>query len=87
MESLAILAAVIMLAIVVLGGISLIAVFRRPKSSSSRGLFTAMHIASIFAGGWLMSLPIGMGARFLGLIVFAAGCVGLLRIFRGTSQS
>lgn len=87
MESLAILAAVIMLAIVVLGGISLIAVFRRPKSSSSRGLFTAMHIASIFAGGWLMSLPIGMGARFLGLIVFAAGCVGLLRIFRGTPRS
>ena len=87
MESLAILAAVIMLAIVVLGGISLIAVFRRPKSSSSRGLFTAMHIASIFAGGWLMSLPIGMGARFLGLIVFAAGCVGLLRIFRGSSRS
>ena len=87
MESLVILAAVIMLAIVVLGGISLIAVFRRPKSSSSRGLFTAMHIASIFAGGWLMSLPIGMGARFLGLIVFAAGCVGLLRIFRGSSRS
>ena len=87
MESLAILAAVIMLAIVVLGVISLIAVFRRPKSSGSRGLFTAMHIASIFAGGWLMSLPIGMGARFLGLIVFAAGCVGLLRIFRGSSRS
>ena len=87
MESLAILAAVIMLAIVVLGGISLIAVFRRPKSSSSRGLFTAMHIASIFAGGWLMSLPVGIGARFLGLLVFAAGCVGLLRIFRGTSRS
>ena len=87
MESLAILAAVIMLAIVVLGGISLIAVFRRPKSSSSRGLFTAMHIASIFAGGWLMALPVGIGARFLGLIVFAAGCVGLLRIFRRMSRS
>jgi len=46
-----------------------------------------MHIASIFAGGWLMSLPVGIGARFLGLIVFAAGCVGLLRIFRGPSRS
>ena len=87
MESLAILAAVIMLAIVVLGVISLIAVFGRPKSSGSRGLFTAMHIASIFAGGWLMSLPVGIGARFLGLIVFAAGCVGLLRILRGSSRS
>lgn len=87
MESLAILAAVIMLAIVVLGVISLIAVFGRPKSSGSRGLFTAMHIASIFAGGWLMALPVGIGARFLGLIVFAAGCVGLLRIFRGSSRS
>ena len=87
MESLAILAAIIMLAIVVLGVISLIAVFRRPKSSGSRGLFTAMHIASIFAGGWLMSLPVGIGARFLGLIVFAAGCVGLLRILRGSSRS
>ena len=87
MESLAILASVILLVIVALGVISLIAVFRRPKSSGSRGLFTAMHLASIFAGGWLMSLPVGIGARFLGLIVFAAGCVGLLRIFRGTSQS
>ncbi len=87
MESLAILAAVIMLAIVVLGVISLIAVFRKPKSSGSRGLFTAMHIASVFAGGWLMLLPVGIGARFLGLIVFAAGCIGLLRIFRGRSRS
>ena len=87
MESLAILAAVIMLAIVVLGVISLIAVFGRPKSSGSRGLFTAMHIASIFAGGWLMALPVGIGARVLGLIVFAAGCVGLLRILRGSSRS
>ena len=87
MESLALLAAVIMLVMILLGVISLIAVFRRPKSSGSRGLFAAMHIASIFADGWLMSLPVGIGARFLGLIVFAAGCVGLLRIFRGSSQS
>jgi hypothetical protein len=87
MESLAILASVILLAIVVLGVISLIAVFRRPKSSGARGFFIAMHIASIFSGGWLMSLPVGIGARFLGLIVLAAGCVGLLRIFRGSSRS
>jgi len=87
MESLALLAAVIMLVIILLGVISLIAVFRRPKSSVSRGLFTVMHVASIFVGGWLMALPIGIGARLLGLIVFAAGCVGLLRIFRGSSRS
>jgi len=87
MESLALLAAVIMLVIILLGVISLIAVFRRPKSSVSRGLFTVMHVASIFVGGWLMALPIGIGARLLGLIVFAAGCVGLLRIFRRTSRS
>ena len=87
MESLAILASVILLVIVALGVISLFAVLRRPKSSGSRGIFTVLHIGSIFSGGWLMSLHIGIGARFLGLIVFAAGCVGLLRIFRGTSQS
>ena len=87
MESLAILASVILLVIVVLGVISLFAVFRKPRSSGSRGFFIAMHIASIFAGGWMMSLPVGIGARLLGLLVFAAGCVGLLRIFRGTSQS
>ena len=87
MESLALLAAVIMLVMILLGIVSLIAVFRRPKSSGGRGFFIAMHIASIFAGGWLMSLPVGVGARFLGLIVFAAGCVGLLRIFRGSSRS
>ncbi len=87
MESLAILAAVIMLVIVVLGVISLFAVFRKPRSSGSRGFFIAMHVASIFAGGWLMALPVGIGARFLGLIVFSAGCVGLLRIFRGLSRS
>jgi hypothetical protein len=34
-----------------------------------------------------MLLPVGIGARFLGLIVFAAGCIGLLRIFRGRSRS
>ena len=87
MESLALLAAVIMLVIVVLGVISLFAVFRKPKTSGSRGIFTALHIASVFAGGWLISLHIGIGARIIGLIVFAAGCVGLLRIFRGASQS
>ena len=87
MESLAILASVILLVIVVLGVISLFAVFRKPRSSGSRGFFIAMHIASIFAGGWMMSLPVGVGARLLGLLVFAAGCVGLLRIFRGTSRS
>jgi hypothetical protein len=87
MESLALLAAVIMLVIILLGVISLIAVFRRPKSSISRGLFTVMHVASIFAGGWLMALPVGIGARLLGLIVFTAGCVGLLRVFRRSSPS
>lgn len=87
MESLALLVAVIMLVLVLIGVISLIAVFRKPKTSGSRGLFTAIHIASIFAGGWLMSLPVGIGARCLGLIVFATGCVGLLRIFRGMSRS
>ena len=55
MESLAIFAAVIMLVIVVLGLISLVVVFRKPKSSATRMLFVIMHIASVFAGGWLMS--------------------------------
>ena len=87
MESLAILAAVIMLAIVVLGVISLFAVFRKPKTSGSRGIFTVLHIASVFAGGWLMSLHIGIGARIIGFAVCAAGCIGLLRIFRGTSRA
>ena len=87
MESLAVLAAVIMLVIVVLGVISLFAVFRKPKSSGSRGFFIAMHIASIFTGGWLMSLHIGIGARIIGFAVCAAGCVGLLRVFRNPSRS
>lgn len=87
MESLAILAAVIMLVIVVLGVISLFAVFRKPKTSSSRGIFVVLHIASVFAGGWLMSLQIGIGARIIGFAVCAAGCIGLLRIFRGTARS
>ena len=87
MKSLAILAAVIMLVIVVLGVISLVAVFRKPKTSRTRMLFVTMHIASIFAGGWLMSLPIGIGARIIGFAVCAAGCVGLLRVFRNPSRS
>jgi hypothetical protein len=49
-------------------------------------LFVTMHIASIFAGGWLMSLPIGIGARIIGFAVCAAGCVGLLRIFKSPSR-
>ena len=87
MESLALLAAVIVLVIVVLGVISLLAVLRKPKTSGSRGIFTVLHTASVFAGGWLMSLHIGIGARIIGFAVCAAGCVGLLRIFRGTPRS
>ena len=86
MKSLAILAAVILLVIVVLGVISLVVVFRKPKTSRTRILFVTMHIASIFAGGWLMSLPIGIGARIIGFAVCAAGCVGLLRIFKSPSR-
>ena len=87
MESLAIFAAVIMLVIVVLGLISLVVVFRKPKSSATRMLFAIMHIASVFAGGWLMSLHIGIGARVIGFAVCAAGCVGLLRVFRSAPRS
>ena len=87
MESLAILAAVILLVIVVLCVISLVVVFRKPKSSATRMLFAFMHIASVFAGGWLMSLHIGIGARVIGFAVCAAGCVGLLRVFRSASRS
>jgi hypothetical protein len=50
-------------------------------------LFAIMHIASVFAGGWLMSLHIGIGARVIGFAVCAAGCVGLLRVFRSASRS
>lgn len=87
MESLALTAAIIMLVIIVLGVISLFAVFRKPKTSRARILFATMHIASVFAGGWLMSLQIGIGARVIGLVVFASGCLGLLRIVKSTSQS
>jgi hypothetical protein len=86
MKSLAILAAVIMLVIVVLGVVSLFAVFRKPKTSRTRILFATMHIASVFAGGWLMSLHIGIGARVIGFAVCAAGCVGLLRVFQSASR-
>jgi hypothetical protein len=50
-------------------------------------LFAIMHIASVFAGGWLMSLHIGIGARVIGFAVCAAGCVGLLRVFRSAPRS
>jgi hypothetical protein len=46
-----------------------------------------LHIASVFSGGWLMSLHIGIGARVIGFAVCAAGCIGLLRVFRNPSRS
>lgn len=82
MESLALLVAIIVLGIIILGIISLFAVFRTPKNSFARFFFTVMHCAAIFAGGWLMLLRVGVGARLIGLLVFAAGCIGLLRLFK-----
>ena len=75
-------AAIIMLAIMTLGVFSLIVVLRSPKRQSTKIVATIVGSFTVVAGGWLMLLEVGRGARLIGMIAAATGVLALLRMWR-----
>ena len=82
MESLAMAAAVVMLAIMISGVVAAIVVVRRPRSTGGKALATVVSLPALFLGGWMWQLDVGMGARLIGLVVFVAGAAALVRVWR-----
>lgn len=82
MESLALLVSVILLAILLLGGLSFITVIRTPRSQVGRALAFVIGVAAVLSGAWLALLRVGIGARVFGALVFSFGAISLLRIIR-----
>ena len=70
-------AAIIMLAIMTLGVFSLIVALRSPKRQSTKIVATIFGSFTVVAGGWLMLLEVGRGARLIGMIVTASGVLAL----------
>ncbi len=75
-------AAIVMLAIMTLGVFSLIVALRSPKRQSTKIVATIVGSFTVVAGGWLMLLEVGRGARLIGMIVAATGVLALLRMWR-----
>ena len=82
MESLALAAAIIVLTIIVVGLLSVFTLVRTPKSTAGRSVTLAVNAMGIIAGGWLASLDIGLGGRFIGVAVLAASAVSATRVLR-----
>ncbi|MGA1362785.1 MAG: hypothetical protein ACO36A_07670 [Ilumatobacteraceae bacterium] len=82
MESLAMAAAVVMLAILLSGVVAALVVVRRPRSTAGRALATVVSLPALFMGGWMWLLDVGIGARLIGLVVFIAGTAALVRTWR-----
>jgi len=75
-------AAIVMLAIMTLGVFSLIVALRSPERQSTKIVATIFSSLAVVAGGWLMLLEVGIGARLIGMIVTATGVLALLRMWR-----
>lgn len=82
MESLALAAAVIVLTIVLLGGVSLVAAVRPPRRQSLRIVVSIPAAGAVIAGAWLASIEIGIGGRFIGAVVAGSGLSALIRTWR-----
>ena len=74
-----------MIAVVVSGIIAVVVVRRRPRTRGGRVLATLSAVPALLLGGWMWSLDVGTGARFIGFLVFAAGVVAAFRVLRGHS--
>ena len=79
MESLAMVAALVVLAIIVLGIVTAFVAWSNPKRAWSRSLGVLVSVPGIIAGVWLALLDVGIGARAIGGVVFALGTTALLR--------
>ncbi|MBJ7397455.1 MAG: hypothetical protein JHD29_01770 [Ilumatobacteraceae bacterium] len=82
MESLARLVAIIMLSIIGAGIGAFFLGRRKPKNIATKILGSIVGVFAVCSGSWLALLPIGIGARLLGLLVAIAGARQLLKIFR-----
>ena len=83
MESLAVLAAVILLCIVTFGVVALVIAFRSPEKTWARVVATVAVTPAVIGGGWLALLDVGQGARVIGAIVLCAGVMAIARTWRG----
>ena len=86
MESLALAAAIIVLAIIVFGLLSLLTVLRTPTSSAGRVITLIINAMGAVSGGWLALLNIGVGARLIGVAVVAASIVSAIKALRGRAN-
>ena len=82
MESLAMAAAIVMLAIILSGIVAAVVVVRRPRSTGGRALATVVSLPALFLGAWMWSLDVGSGARLIGFVVFIAGVAAIVRAWR-----
>lgn len=82
MESLALAAAIIVLAIIIFGLVATFTVIRTPKSAPGRIVALILNTIGIAAGAWLAALDIGMGARVIGAAVAVTNATSLIRILR-----
>lgn len=80
MESLALVAAIIVLSIIVLGVLSLITILKQPQSRAGRALVLVVNIAGIISGTWLALLTVGNGARIIGGVVLIVSAISTLRL-------
>ncbi|MGA0863889.1 MAG: hypothetical protein ACO3RB_08385 [Ilumatobacteraceae bacterium] len=83
MESLALIAALIVLSIIVLGVLAAVVVLRPPGSTAGRVLVSVPAGAALVSGAWFAFLDIGSGARVLGAVVALVAVAALVRTWRG----
>ncbi|MEY3265923.1 MAG: hypothetical protein RJA15_369, partial [Actinomycetota bacterium] len=75
MESLAIVVSGIVFAIIVVGLVAVVTVFRTPRTSFGRTVSLVLNTIGIAAGFWLASIDVGMGARVVGAFVVTANVI------------
>ena len=82
MKSLALVVALIILVVIVLGALSLITFVRTPKSNIGVSIAFFINAAGIVSGTWFVLLDIGLGARVIGGCVATASAVSAIRLLR-----
>ncbi|MFM7252236.1 MAG: hypothetical protein ACKO27_04120 [Ilumatobacteraceae bacterium] len=78
MESLALLAAIIMLSTLAAGIASMIVVVRRPRHIATRLISGTVGVVALAAGANIARLEIGIGARAMGALTAAFGIAALV---------
>lgn len=77
MESLALLAAIILLSTLAAGVASVVVVLRRPRHLATRLISGTVGIVALAAGANIARLEIGIGARAMGAVTAAFGLAAL----------